>query len=180
LSSRRAGAPILVHHVDAGASVLAGVGDALVNLLLAVHPLVTGTTGAGVGAQPVPTLRAVLARRGRTFVDLLGAVAAPVPGGTVAVVAVAGVHAGAAVLAQVSKRNTWKIRNRVFSKCQLPYQFSKKVCTPIKEHTPDLGQVLDRSVGLKGKMEKLKVCISSLPILVTILCKSANMQVPRI
>lgn len=91
----------MVHKVDAGASVLAGMVLALVHFILTVDTLISWNTLTSVSSDEVTAGGTVLAWIGCTLVKLLLAVAPRVAQGALAVMGVASIDTDARVLTQL-------------------------------------------------------------------------------
>lgn len=94
----------MVHEVDAGASVLAGLVLALVHFILTVDTLVPWNTLTSVSSDEVTAGGTVLAWIGCTLVKLFLTVAPRVAQGALAVMGVASIDTDARVLAQMFNR----------------------------------------------------------------------------
>lgn len=94
----------MVHEVDAGASVLAGLVLALVHFILTVDTLIPWNTLTSVSSDEVTAGGTVLAWIGCTLVKLFLAVAPRVAQRALAVMGVASIDTDARVLAQVLNR----------------------------------------------------------------------------
>lgn len=90
-----AGALEMVHKVDAGASILAGLVLALVHFILTVDTLIPWNTLTSVSSNEVTAGGTVLARIGCTLIKLLLAVAPRVAQGALAVMGVASIDTDA-------------------------------------------------------------------------------------
>lgn len=94
-----AGTLEMVHKVDAGASILAGLVLALVHFILTVDTLISWNTLTSVSSNEVTAGGTMLAWIGCTLVKLLLAVAPRVAQGALAVMGVASIDTDARVLA---------------------------------------------------------------------------------
>lgn len=94
----------MVHKVDAGASILAGLVLALVHFILTVDTLISWNTLTSVSSDEVIAGGTMLAWIGCTLIKLLLAVAPRVAQGALAVMGVASIDTDARVLAQVFNR----------------------------------------------------------------------------
>lgn len=100
LCSPRTGAFVGIDQVDACATVLAGLRQTLIDLIRAVHSMITWHAFTGIAAQVVGAGCSVLARIGNAFIHLLLTVAARVSGLTVTIVCVSSIQTLARVTTQ--------------------------------------------------------------------------------
>lgn len=100
LCSPGTGAFVGIDQVDACASVLAGLRQTLIDLIRAVHSMITWHASTGIAAQVVSAGCSILARIGNAFIHLLLTVAARVSSLTVTIVCVSSVQTLARVTTQ--------------------------------------------------------------------------------
>lgn len=100
LCSPGTGAFVGIDQVDACAPVLAGLRQTLIDLIRAVHSMITWHAFAGIATQVVGAGCSILAGIGNAFIHLLLTVAACVSGLTVTVVCVSSIQTLARVTAQ--------------------------------------------------------------------------------